>query len=195
MANDVTIQLGVFMIEVKELKTDRLTLKKISISDLEDYIEWKSQERYHCYLPSNVKGEEEYKKTINKIVSRYNDSNDPNLIWGIFYNNKLVGSVSIEDWNTTHKWCEIGWGLNPSYQNKGFAFEATKCLMDYIFNCLDMKRIEIVIWDGNISSIKLAQKLGFVKEGVSRKARIKNNKYFDLLHFGILKNEWELSVQ
>ena len=183
------------MIEVKELKTDRLTLKKIAISDLEDYIEWKIQDSYHCYLPSNVKSKEEYKKTIDEIVSRYNDSNDPNLIWGIFYKNKLIGSVSIEDWNITHKWCEIGWGLNPSFQNQGFAFEATKCLMDYIFNFLGMNRIEIVIWDGNKPSIKLAQKLGFVKEGVSRKARIKNNKYYDLLHFGILKNEWKLSVQ
>ena len=55
-----------------------------------------------------------------------------------------------------------------------------------------VNRISIVIWDGNNASKKLAEKLGFVQEGIERKARIKNDKYIDLYCYGLLKEEWEL---
>lgn len=178
------------MIEVVELKTERLVLKKISYDNVDDYIDWKSREIYHKYLPSKAKTKDEYKNTIKSIVKGYDDKKDPNLIWGVFYNSKLIGSVSIEDWNTTHKWCEIGWGLNPKYQKQGFAYEMAKALINYIFYTLKMNRISIVIWDGNDASKKLAQKLGFIHEGVERKARIKNGQFIDLYCYGLLKDEW-----
>lgn len=179
------------MIEVRSLSTERLVLKKVQLNDLEDYIEWKGNENYHEHLPSFVKSKKDYKKSIKALVKGYKNKEEPTLLWGIFLNGKLIGSVSIEDWNTTHKWCEIGWGLNPKFQNQGFAYEAVKCLINYIFNILQMNRIEAFIWDKNDSSKKLAKKLGFVQEGIERKARIKNNKFIDLYCYGLLKEEWD----
>ena len=176
---------------VVELKTERLILKKLSMKDIDDYIEWKSQEIYHKYLPSKVKTKDEYKNVLEKIVKGYDDKQNPSLIWGVFFNNKLIGTVSIEDWNKTHKWCEIGWGLNPKFQKQGFAYESIRCLIKYIFEELQMNRISIVIWDGNESSKNLAKKLGFVQEGIERKARYKNNKFIDLYCYGLLKEEWK----
>lgn len=181
------------MIDVVELKTERLILKKLSFDDVNDYAEWKGQEIYHAFLPSKALGKEEYENVLCEIVKGYSDKQDPNLNWGIFYNRKLVGTVSIEDWNTTHKWCEIGWGLNPSYQKQGFAFEAVKCLINYIFEKLHMNRVSAVIWDGNDASKKLAKKLGFIQEGIDRKARYKNNQFIDLYRYGLLKDEWKLA--
>lgn len=179
------------MIRVKKLQTERLVLKKITKSDLDDYVEWKSNHDYHKFLPSEVKTKQEYEISLNSIIKNYDDKDEPSLLWGIFYNNKLIGSVSIEDWNIKHKWCEIGCGLNPKFQNQGFAYEAMKCLISYIFNVLKMNRIEVFIWDKNDSSKKLASKLGFVQEGIQRKARIKNNRFVDLYCYGLLKEEWE----
>lgn len=176
-------------IAVETLKTERLVLKKITGQNLGDYTEWKSQQEYHDFLPSSPKTD--YKDTLNKIVKGYDNLEDPTLLWGIFLGDKLIGSVSIENWNTTHKWCELGWGLNPKYQHNGYAFEAVSCLINHIFNTLNMNRVSIVIWDGNNQSKHLAEKLGFVKEGVDRKARFKNGKYIDLYRYGLLKEEWE----
>ena len=65
-----------------------------------DYTEWKSQQAYHDFLPSSPKGD--YKDVINEIVKGYDDLEESTLIWGIFLGDKLIGSVSIENWNTTH---------------------------------------------------------------------------------------------
>ena len=179
------------MLTVENLHTERLELRKITIKDFDDYAEWKSQEEYHQFLPSKPKVKEEYKSTLRSIIAGYEDEENPNLLWGIFKDNKLIGSVSIEDWNTTHKWCEIGWGLNPKFQKQGYAYETVSCLIAHIFKDLKMNRNSIAIWDGNNASKKLAEKLGFIQEGIERKARIKNDKYIDLYCYGLLKEEWE----
>lgn len=59
------------MYNVENLTTERLELKKITIKDLNDYIEWKSQHAYHEYLPSNPKSKEEYEESINSIIEGY----------------------------------------------------------------------------------------------------------------------------
>ena len=78
-----------------------------------------------------------------------------------------------------------------NFQKQGYAYEAVKALINHIFTTLNMNRISIVIWDGNNASKKLAERLGFIQEGIERKARIKNDKFIDLYCYGLLKEEWE----
>lgn len=178
------------MITVQQLSTERLILKKVASEDLNDYIEWKSQESYHEFLPSKPKTNTEYAATLREIIKGYDDATEPTLLWGVFFKGQLIGSVSIENWNTTHKWCELGWGLNPKYQKQGLAFEAVQGLINYIFKTLKMNRVSAVIWDGNNASKRLATKLGFVQEGIDRKARFKNNHFINVYRYGMLVDEW-----
>ena len=53
-------------------------------------------------------------------------------------------------------------------------------------------RLGLSTWSGNIGMIKLAQKLGMIKEAEYRNARIINGEYFDSVSYGILRSEWEL---
>lgn len=99
--------------------------------------------------------------------------------------------MNISKISSTHKVCEIGWGLNPKFQKQGFAYEVVKCLINYIFNTLQMNKISIVIWDRNNASKKLAEKLGFVQEGIERQARLKNGVFIDLYWYGLLKEEFK----
>ncbi|TCL75195.1 hypothetical protein EDC14_1003127 [Hydrogenispora ethanolica] len=43
----------------------------------------------------------------------------------------------------------------------------------------------------NLSSERVMQKAGMVKEGEFRKARFKNGGWDDECHYGILKEEWQ----
>jgi len=179
------------MIKIQDLKTERLELKKLSMKDFDDYVEWRSQSEYHNFLPSKPKTLKEYKKSFKKVIKDYNNKQEPTLIWGLFYHNKLIGSVAIEDWNITHGYCELGWGLNPAFQKHGFANEACVAVIYYIFNVLNMNRIAAFVWEGNKASKTLAEKLGFVYEGTDRKARFKNGKFLDVYCYGLLKSEWK----
>ncbi len=182
------------MHKIEKLETDRLILRKYKKSDLKDYIEWQSQADYHEFLPTKVKTKEEYKTSFYSSIENYDNVNNPNLTWGVELKQekKLIGSINISKISSTHKCAEIGWGLNPKYQKKGYAYESVQCFLDYLCNSLGINKVSALIWEGNEPSIKLATKLGFVLEGRERQARIKNGKFIDVLHFGILKKEYEL---
>ena len=181
-------------IEVCNLETERLILRKLQLSDLDDYIEFRNNEDLHKFLPTKPKENiNEYKKSLKKAIKEYNSKKDPRLTWAIELKseNKLVGTISIEDFWELHKQCELGWSINVNYQNKGIAFEAGQTLINHIFKNYDINRIQAFIWQGNEPSKRLALKLGFTHEGTDREARLKNDKFLDVWNFGLLRKEWE----
>ena len=67
------------MFKIKRLETDRLILRRYKKSDLIDYIEWRSQEDYHTYLPTKPKTNSEYKESLYSNIKNYDDDTQPNL--------------------------------------------------------------------------------------------------------------------
>ena len=182
-----------FVFELDNIDTSRLLIRKMKLSDANDYFEWRSNPDYHTFLPSNAKNDlEYYKQIVHDCVDSYNSDN-PSLFYVIELKSehKVIGCVSIENINEKYKNLTIGWGLNLNFQGNGYAYEAVSTFIDYIFNNYDIHRIQISIWAGNEKSINLAKKLGFIYEGTGRESRYKNGKFIDNLNFGLLKHEWK----
>ena len=55
---------------------------------------------------------------------------------------------------------EVGWTISPEYLRQGYATEAARASIDYVFNTLGWSQIIHVILEGNEASIALAKKLG-----------------------------------
>lgn len=159
------------------------------MSDLDAYIDYRRNKRLHEWLPGKpVYDDKYYKKSLKEIIK----GSDNRWVWAIELKeeHKIVGSVSIEDIFEKYKYCEIGYSVNVSYQGMGIAYEAASALIDFCFNELDMHRIEIYVWKGNVASENLAKKLGFTHEGTLRDVRIKDEKYYDEVVYGLLRPEW-----
>jgi RimJ/RimL family protein N-acetyltransferase len=55
---------------------------------------------------------------------------------------------------------EIGWAVHPKHTRKGYAYEAAKACLPFVFDTLGWERVTHVIVPGNEPSIALAEKLG-----------------------------------
>ena len=55
---------------------------------------------------------------------------------------------------------EVGWTISPRFQRQGYAYEAARACLDYVFETLGWERVIHVIMEGNEPSIALAEKLG-----------------------------------
>lgn len=55
---------------------------------------------------------------------------------------------------------EIGWTIAPDHWGKGYATEAARASLDYVFNTLGWPRVIHVILKGNDRSIAVAEKIG-----------------------------------
>lgn len=55
---------------------------------------------------------------------------------------------------------EIGWTISPRHLRKGYATEAARASVEFVFNTLDWDSVIHCILDGNEPSIGLAEKIG-----------------------------------
>jgi len=99
-----------------------------------------------------------------------------------------VGACGMNYYNSIHEKAEIGYWSLPAFWKRGIMNEVIPVMIKHLFNNWMLNRLEAVIEEGNDSSIKLSEKLGFVFEGKHREAEIKNGKRINLLMYSLLKS-------
>lgn len=87
--------------------------------------------------------------------------------------------------------CYLSYQLDQAFQNQGLMTEAVDAVVKYAFSTLHLHRIESNIMPGNIPSIRVAEKCGFVKEGLARKYLKINGVWEDHLHYVVWNEELE----
>ncbi len=92
---------------------------------------------------------------------------------------KMIGTIEIHSYKEQKG--AIGFVLNPKYWNNGYITEASKALIIYAFEVLNLKRLEYCHFPHNIASKRVCEKLEFVFEGILR------NKY--LLYDGTVLDD------
>lgn len=75
--------------------------------------------------------------------------------------------------------------------NKGLGTEALGLWVDYLFTNSTVHRIGLDTWSLNPRMRHVSEKLGFTFEGVQREVVQWEGKWLDLIHFGLLRVEWE----
>ena len=84
--------------------------------------------------------------------------------------------------------CHVGYKLNKNHTHKGYMQEALKAAVDYAFIKMKMHRIEANIRPMNVDSIKLIEKLGFQKEGLSPEFLKINGKWEDHFRYALINH-------
>lgn len=88
--------------------------------------------------------------------------------------------------------CKVGIDIcEDEFLNRGLGTEALTLWIDYLFTDPALHRIALDTWSLNPRMVRVAQKLGFTQEGIEREQRQWQNAWLDLLHFGLLRREWE----
>ena len=98
---------------------------------------------------------------------------------------KYLGGVGINQINRGRAFANLGYWVRKSEMGKGVAGEAVKLMMEFGFEDLGLKRVEIVVAVGNERSHRVAEKVGAEREGVLRKRRLVGERWEDAVMWGI----------
>jgi RimJ/RimL family protein N-acetyltransferase len=60
---------------------------------------------------------------------------------------------------------EVGYGITPEFRGQGYAVEAARCVRDYGYREKGLKRLVSYIEPQNKASLRVAEKLGAVRDG------------------------------
>ena len=178
----------------EEIITDRLILRKFTQESFDSIYSDMSQDEQLDILGLNsieklLEEKEKYKKGLSTYNKKF-------LYFQLLKqeSRKIIGWCGYHIWYLDHKRAEIGYGLfENDDKGKGLMSEAIIPIVDYGFIQMELNRIEAVIEPENKASIKLVNKLNFVREGQLREHyyNFKNNKMEDSIVFALLKSEYK----
>lgn len=110
--------------------------------------------------------------------------------FGLFQEDEIFAVVLVKniDWRTGK--AELGYYIDATKEGKGITTLLVNNTLTFCFEELDLQKVYLRISPSNLSSIKVAEKTGFVKEGVLRKEfKIETGELVDVIYFGKLKEE------
>lgn len=115
---------------------------------------------------------------------KFTQTENPAMTFAINYGNELCGVIGLIGQHDIYKrTAEVGYWIGEPFWNKGIATTALRLITDYGFTHLNLIRIYTGVFEYNLASMKVLLNNGFEKEGVFRKAVIKNGNVYDEYRF------------
>jgi RimJ/RimL family protein N-acetyltransferase len=85
---------------------------------------------------------------------------------------------------------ELGYWIGQDSWGKGIMTEAARGFTRWVFDTFpSVVRLEAGVFSGNEASVRVLKKAGFVYEGTRRKAAVKHGVAYDVMVFGLLREE------
>ena len=104
---------------------------------------------------------------------------------------RLLGFVRIEWIEWTHGTGNLKLAIgDPAERGKGYGSEAMRLILRYAFSELNLYRLTAILGADNIKAFDFLQKFGFVEEVRRRKALMRDGQTWDVIHMGLLRDEW-----
>ena len=101
-----------------------------------------------------------------------------------------LGNISIWPTSRRERAAELGYWIRTAETGKGVATEAAARVLQVGFEELGLHRVTARIAVGNVASERVADKLGFVREGLLRKEVLVHGVWMDHSLWAILEEEF-----
>jgi len=169
------------------LKGKFVQLRPIEIADAAITLKWRLSDRAK-FMQSGSKTVEEQENWISNTLKKTNE-----ITFIIEYNNVPVGMFAICNINKVYRNCSIERLLIGEKEIVGkapVAFESELLLCDYIFNEMNMHKVNGDIMEDNKDMIKFRKYLGYSFDGKLRDQYIINGAFKSTYLVSALHNEY-----
>lgn len=176
----------------QKLETKRLILRRFTNEDADAmYKNWASDEEVTKYLTwASHKSLKDSQDVIEEWVKNY--SGESYYQWAIVLKDngdEPIGSITVVNMKKDISMVHIGYCIGRKWWHKGVTSEALKAVMDFLFDVVEVNRIEARHDPRNPNSGKVMKKCGMKYEGTLRSADWNNQGICDACYYALLKSE------
>ena len=174
------------------LQTDRLVLKPLSIEDAGALFHYRSDERVFQYQSWQPTESTEAEQFIQEFSQGEFGAAQTWYQMGLYLkqSQELIGDIGLHFLEEQSQCVEIGFTVAPEFQRRGYAHEAVRGILTFLFDTLGKHRVTASTDPRNIASIALLEKLGLRKEAHLRESLHCRGEWVDDVVFAILQDEW-----
>lgn len=174
-----------------KVETDRLYLREFRESDAAALLTYLYNPRVNCFMSEQLLTLEAAEHYITE-----KQKDNLNLVMSLKDTDELIGNLFAE--KESPDTFSVGWHINAMFEGKGYAFEAVRAYLSYLFERENARRIYAFVEEDNLRSRRLCERLGMRCEGCLREfISFVNNvdgtpKYENTCIYAILKKEWDV---
>ncbi len=178
----------------RTIETDSLLLRIFERSDAKEfYLNCMSDQAVAKYVKgAHHKDISETKRLVRILVKGRAKSNNIYAVFAIVEkrSGRLIGAIEAVYYDESIKRVAVGYKLGSKWWGKGYATEALRAMIAYLFEGSAVNRIEAIHDVENAASGRVMQKAGMVYEGAHRQS-VKNNRgIVDVKTYSILRDEF-----
>ncbi len=102
----------------------------------------------------------------------------------------VVGHATLFHLDVEQGRAEVGYSVLRELWGRGLGAGAVALLAGFAFDVLGLRRLEADVDPRNTASLRLLERLGFVREGHLRERWILGGEIQDAVFYGLLRREW-----
>ncbi len=175
------------------VQTARLVLRNFIDSDLESFLAYRNDPEVAKYqgwgLPyPREKGEDFI--AFMKERTALKQGGWIQFAIALKDTDELIGDLGCYIKEDDIRQARIGFTIAAKHWRKGYISEVTPCLLEYLFEDMDIHRVVADCDVDNVASYRTLEKLGFRREAHFVESYLVNGVYASEYHYGLLQREW-----
>jgi RimJ/RimL family protein N-acetyltransferase len=166
-------------------------LRGIEPDDWETFFAWNQDSesaRYLYFIPFPTTKEEVRQWAAKQAGQRGEDDRFFFVMETLAH--EAVGSIITSSCDRRNGSFSYGVGVLPAHRGKGYASEAVELVLHYFFRELRYQKATVHVYSSNEPTLRLHERLGFVREGQLRRMIYTDGRYVDDIVFGMTAEEF-----
>lgn len=169
-----------------------MVLRRIQIQDAEELLGYRSLEEVYRFQGWKPSGLDDARDFITNRTAQEFDKPNTWYQFGIYLKDseQLIGDIGVHFKEPDGKQVELGYTLSPLYQGHGYATEAVRLIVDYLFREMGKHKITGSVDPLNEKSMALLERLGMRREAHFKKSYWNGSCWCDDVLYEIRCEEW-----
>jgi RimJ/RimL family protein N-acetyltransferase len=168
-------------------------LRPIEREDASTLLPWVNDPEVTRHLllhrPISLKCEQDF------IDGLYKSEQEVSLGIVVRETDRLIGGCALHRIDARSRTASLGIFLGAKDAwGHGHGAEATRLLVGYGFDTLNLHRVWLHVFEDNARAIRCYEKAGFVREGVLRQDHYRAGRYWNTVVMAILREEWQAAA-
>jgi RimJ/RimL family protein N-acetyltransferase len=181
-----------------ELPGQRVVLRRFRLADVAEFVAYRSSAEVARYQSWDTPyPRQEGERFVRQMMSQHPDTAGEWFQFAVALRTtrQLIGDCAAIPHADEPRQCEIGFTIAPGYQGHGYATEAVRLLVSYLFLVRDKHRITASCDARNAASAGVLERLGMRREGYLRRSTWAKGEWTDDLLYALLRDEWQTGGQ
>ena len=173
------------------LQTERLTLRRFRLTDVDDVVAFANDEEWQRYLPLPYP----YKRVHGEhfVAESFLKHWKSKPAFAVVLDETVIGEINLSI-DKKRQTAEMGYGIARKHWGNGYATEAAHAIVAWAFESFCLVKVYAYANVENNRSWRVMERIGMTREGLLRSEAPDSrdsNRRQDVAYYGILREDWE----